>query len=310
MSYTKSTNFGAKDALALNDPGKYVKGSDFDTEFDAIAVADALNVKTSGALGTPSSGTLTNCTGLPAAGVSGTALVSAAIGSTVQAYDADIPTVAASQGEMETGTEAALRSMSPLRVAQAIAALTPAATPTGAVFDYVGSTEPSGYVFLSGLTIGNGSSGGTGRANADTSALFTLLWDSMADAQAPVSGGRGANAAADFAANKTITLPDARGRIVAGKDDMGGSTASRITNAGAGIVGTTLGVAGGSQTHTLITAELASHSHGMPASAGGSGTETWANATAGGTVQSGTAGSGAAHNNTQPTLILNKIIKL
>ena len=50
-------------------------------------------------------------------------LKSAAIGSTVQAYDADIPTVAASQGEMETGTEAALRSMSPLRVAQAIAAL-------------------------------------------------------------------------------------------------------------------------------------------------------------------------------------------
>lgn len=44
------------------------------------------------------------------------------IGTDVQAYDADIPTVAASQGEMEAGTEAALRSMSPLRVAQAIAA--------------------------------------------------------------------------------------------------------------------------------------------------------------------------------------------
>jgi hypothetical protein len=40
-----------------------------------------------------------------------------------QAADDDIPTVAASQGEMEAGTEAALRSMSPLRVAQAIAAL-------------------------------------------------------------------------------------------------------------------------------------------------------------------------------------------
>jgi hypothetical protein len=45
------------------------------------------------------------------------------IGVDVQAYDADIPTVSASQGEMEAGTEAALRSMSPLRVAQAIAAL-------------------------------------------------------------------------------------------------------------------------------------------------------------------------------------------
>jgi hypothetical protein len=45
-----------------------------------------------GALGTPSSGTLTNATGLPAAGVTGTALVSAAIGTTVQAYDADLTT--------------------------------------------------------------------------------------------------------------------------------------------------------------------------------------------------------------------------
>lgn len=41
------------------------------------------------ALGTPASGTLTNCTGLPAAGVTGTALVSAAIGTTVQGYDAN-----------------------------------------------------------------------------------------------------------------------------------------------------------------------------------------------------------------------------
>ena len=41
-----------------------------------------------GALGTPSSGTLTNATDLPAAGVTGTALVAADIGVTVQAYDA------------------------------------------------------------------------------------------------------------------------------------------------------------------------------------------------------------------------------
>lgn len=43
-------------------------------------------------LGTPASGTLTNCTGLPASGVAGTALVEAAIGSTVQAYGADLTT--------------------------------------------------------------------------------------------------------------------------------------------------------------------------------------------------------------------------
>lgn len=51
-----------------------------------------------------------------------------AIGSDVQAYDADIATVAASQAEMEAGTEAAVRSMSPLRVAQGIAALSVSAS--------------------------------------------------------------------------------------------------------------------------------------------------------------------------------------
>ncbi len=58
-----------------------------------------------------------------------------------QAADADIATVAASQGEMEAGTEAALRSMSPLRVAQAIAALAS------------GGGMPLAY--LAGLTLSN-----------------------------------------------------------------------------------------------------------------------------------------------------------
>ena len=187
--------------------------------------------------------------------------------------------------------------------------------PTGSVFDYVGTSAPSGYVLLSGRTIGNGSSGATERANADTSALYTLLWDSMANSEAAVSSGRGASAAADFAANKTITLPDARGRVIAGKDNMGGTTASRVTSGGSGITGTTLGVAGGTETHTLTEAQLASHSHTQRFFGGGStGTSapmgsdgSPSNCNGGQTL---TAGSGNAHQNTQPTLVLNKIIKL
>lgn len=53
---------------------------------------------------------------------------------TFQAYDADIPTVAASQAEMEAGTEVALRSMSPLRVAQAVAAQTAAQVSEGYIY--------------------------------------------------------------------------------------------------------------------------------------------------------------------------------
>lgn len=54
-------------------------------------------------------------------------LGSAALSNTgdFQAADADIPTVPASQAEMEAGTETALRSMSPLRVRQAIVAAFP-----------------------------------------------------------------------------------------------------------------------------------------------------------------------------------------
>jgi hypothetical protein len=61
---------------------------------------------------------------------------------------------------------------------------------------------------------------------ADTSALFLYLWG--ADANLAVSGGRGGSAAADYAANKTIALPDWRGRALAGLDDMGNSAAGRL----------------------------------------------------------------------------------
>lgn len=54
----------------------------------------------------------------------------------------------------------------------------------------------------------------------------------------------------------TFGLPDVRGRALFGKDNLGGTTASRITNAVAGIVGTTLGAAGGSQS-------LHAHVHGI-----------------------------------------------
>lgn len=38
-NYTKSTNFTAKDSLPSGDSGKVIRGSEFDTEFNAIATA-------------------------------------------------------------------------------------------------------------------------------------------------------------------------------------------------------------------------------------------------------------------------------
>lgn len=77
------------------------------------------------------------------------------------------------------------------------------------------SATPTGWILMDNGTIGNAGSGATNRANADTEDLYTLLWDSIPDVWAPVSGGRGASAAADFAALKTLRLPLTSGRAFA-----------------------------------------------------------------------------------------------
>lgn len=110
------------------------------------------------------------------------------------------------------------------------------ALPTGlGPFPFLGSTAPDGWVFAFG-TIGSASSGASNRANADCEQLFKLIWASESDSEAPVSGGRGASADADWSANKTIDIPDMRDRMAIGKGDMGGTHANRL---GATLSGTT-----------------------------------------------------------------------
>lgn len=58
-----------------------------------------------------------------------------------------------------------------------------------------------------------------------------------------------------------IVLPDYRGRVGAGIDNMGGGAANRITVAVSGINGTTLGAVGGVQGVTLSVGQLAPHNH-------------------------------------------------
>lgn len=190
----------------------------------------------------------------------------------------------------------------------------------------------TGWVRDNGRTIGSASSGATERANADTSALFVYLWNTFSNTVCPVSTGRGANAAADFAANKTITMPDKRGYVPGGLDDMGNSAAGRYANvpvvSGDAI---TAGSVLGEATHTLTKAESAvlvytaavtdpghDHTGGMNYFAQGnsgssglfvsSGAPDTGTSTTGVTVGVTADAGGGAHNN-QPKTVLGTFFR-
>lgn len=60
----------------------------------------------------------------------------------------------------------------------------------------------------------------------------------------------------------SLTTPDVRGRVIAGKDDMGGSSANRLTAATAqGVNGDTFEATGGEEAHTQLNAEVGVHTH-------------------------------------------------
>lgn len=185
---------------------------------------------------------------------------------------------------------------------------------TGDVKLTIKTTADPGWVLMNDGTLGSAASGATTRANADTEGLFALLWNNTADANCPVSGGRGASAAADFAANKTIALPKALGRALA------------CYGAGSGLTSRVLALATGAEDAIVV-----SHTHGVTdpghshrilvnaaqAGAGGgiygvNGSTDIGKFTDGATTNisinsTGSSGTGA---NMQPTAFLNVMIKL
>jgi len=186
--------------------------------------------------------------------------------------------------------------------------------PTGCIFPFAGGILPTQWLFCNGAEVS--------RVTYDT--LFSAIGTAYG-----IGNG-----------TSTFDLPDLGGRVPAGKE----SSATRLTTGGSGIDGDTLGADGGAETHTLTSPdELPSHSHSddfsvsfSTGSAGnmiyhgttsdydeffndyysGAGTvhrmkntapSSYLNPSVSGSVSS--TGSSGAHNNTQPTLIVNYIIK-
>lgn len=102
-----------------------------------------------------------------------------------------------------------------------------------------------------------------------------------------------------------FTLPNLQGRVVVGRD----ATQTEFD---------TLGETGGAKTHTLSVAELPAHSHlqrfysaQLAASGAALGAMTGgAGATSASGQSTDNTGSGTAHNNLQPYITLNYIIKI
>jgi len=126
------------------------------------------------------------------------------------------------------------------------------------------SAALANHIVMNGTTIGSAASGASQLASATTLFVYKYLWDTFSNTQCPVSGGRGASASADFAANKTIGTFNMQATGIAGVDGMGGTPTSLYT--GVPIVSGSATAAGsilGENLHTLVTSEIAAHQHAV-----------------------------------------------
>jgi microcystin-dependent protein len=185
------------------------------------------------------------------------------------------------------------------------AGASPNLIPLGGIIDYTGSTAPNAnFVLPFGQAI----------SRATYAPLFTI-YNALS---LPYGSGDGST---------TFNVPDCRGSVIAGLDNMGGSARGVLS------AGTSLGIFGGEQAHLLVTGEMPSHNHGITdpghihaqnsntlyadanpsvQNAAGSNSTTTVHNTASATtgITINNTGGGAVHNNVQPTIVLNKILRI
>jgi microcystin-dependent protein len=154
--------------------------------------------------------------------------------------------------------------------------------PVGSIMPYAGTAAPGNWLMCAGQTV----------SRSTYVDLFNVVSTTFG-----IGDG-----------STTFNVPDMRGRVTVGLDNMDGVVAGRVTNA----AGLTLGDSSGFETHTLIEAEMPAHTHTY-----GVTTNTYqsfpsaspqALRFAGSSVTNSTGGDGA-HSNMQPYISLNYIIK-
>jgi microcystin-dependent protein len=219
--------------------------------------------------------------------------------------------------------------------------------PIGSVMSFAGASAPTGWLFCAGQAV----------SRVTYADLFTVIG---------ITYGSGDGAS-------TFNVPDLRGRLVAGKDDMGGVSANRLSvkltcsissgsdavtlasgdtltiSRGDSVTGTgipadttivevvstttftmsanatatsasalltigavaslSLGGAGGSRVHQLGFYEMPLHIHNYQLVGPGAGGVAAGAGVATGATPTTAAGNDQPHNNVQPTMILNHIIR-
>ena len=167
----------------------------------------------------------------------------------------------------------------PKLAASAVSALIPA----GLILPYAGASAPTDYFLCDG----------SAKSRTTYATLFGILGTTY-------GAGDGST---------TFNIPDLRGRVIAGQDDMGGSSANRLTGLSGGVDGDGIGNTGGAETHTLTSAQM-QHTNTIARTThlllDGPQSVPAASSNATGNISASTA---SAHNNVQPTIILNYIIK-
>lgn len=161
--------------------------------------------------------------------------------------------------------------------------------PIGTVVAYAGTTAPDGWLLCNGQSIA---------AAGDPTGKYVALRSIVGN-----------------------NVPDLRGRVPVGKDDMGGTVAGRITKDNSGLASPwakTLGNAGGEESHKLTKPEMPIHNHAISTDQSGTNGGNYTADRGGGPTGLGgysgydhtyPEGGDGYHNNVQPSLILNYIIK-